>query len=162
MTETAPMTMADAAQKAGAFLNVFRSMKYLAEILDAAARAENVTAEREMQAKRLAVVVTEHEANIAKAKAEALAVRESAEAYAKDIKGDADDELKKSQAVADGLILEAGTTATDQLAAVAELVQKREAELAAITEVVAAKTAEIASLDDRIAKARDAMRKLLG
>ena len=162
MTDTAPMTMADAAAKATVFLNMFKGVQHLAGIVQAAALAQNVVAECDQMAKRLSAVAEEHRANIAKAKAEALAVRESAEAYAKDIKGDADDELKKAQAVADGLILEAGTTATDQLAAVAELVQKREAELAAITEAVAAKTAEIASLDDRIAKARDTMRKLLG
>lgn len=162
MTETAPMTMADAAAKATVFLNMFKGVQHLAGIVQAAALAQNVVAECEQMAKRLSVVAEEHQSNIAKAKAEAMAVRESAEAYAKDIKYEADDGLKKAQAVADGLIREAGTTATDQLAYAAELVQKREAELAAITEAVNAKASEISALDARITAARDAMRKLLG
>ena len=154
--------MADAAAKATVFLNMFKGVQHLAGIVQAAALAQNVVLECEQMVKRLAVVAAEHEGDIDKAKAEAMAVRQSAEAYARDIKGNADDELKKAQAVADGLIREAGATATDQLAAVAALVQKREAEIAAITEVVNAKVQEIASLDARIASAREAMRKLLG
>ena len=162
MTDTPTMTMADAAAKATVFLNMFKGVQHLAGIVQAAALAQNVVAECDQMAKRLSAVAEEHQANIAKAKAEALAVRESAEAYAKDIKESAVREFARAKEAAEKLILDAGTKATDQLASAAELVQKREAELAAITEVVNAKIGEIASLDDRIAKARDAMRKLLG
>ena len=154
--------MAEAANKANAFLNTFRSMQHIAGILDTAAKAESVTAERELMIGRLAKVACEYEEAIAKAKADAMAVRESAEAYAKDIKHDADREFSKAKEAADKLLRDTEAAISNALAVSSVNLEKREAELAALTEMTNAKASEIAALDARITAARDAMRKLLG
>lgn len=161
MSAPAPMSLQLASKEAGKFVAMFTSMSRLSEVIDIAVRAE---ADEKARKARISVLMNE-EATLAESVR--FFTAKDAEIHAGIARQLADEKAAQAEQLAmttasakelvDGCKAECEALKAD----VANDIKKSKAKADALKLTVTSRLEELAALDDKIAAAREAMRKLL-
>jgi prefoldin subunit 5 len=160
MTDPAQMSMQSAVKEAGKLLDMFKSVRRLAEVIEVANRAEHVLKHGQKKVDELEAAAMKFAADVEKSQAEAIAIAAANDEAIQKSASDVAAIIADAKSDAAGMVAAAQKLAGDKLAEADAHVLKREKQAEALTERIDAMTAEVTSLEARITKARGTLRKL--